>query len=272
MAVTTLRNIATAISDMLEDVLDFKPQLEVMATMDQKIVFREDWTYYANVEGAIQPFNPFVELTTPGEVHCMERPALHYTAAHLNHAWAAGSFDYFYMPNPQFFQLVADFLNVYLNEDQLWSKLHPKPTQHFLQFHLSLEKLVAVKVPELAEELLHLQTEIGSEQSSFRHQVFREGMTREDALKLYDVSGSHYENVITQDFWDRHQIQYVLNELTVKLARIVNAQFPAIRPLAERSVQPQHGYDVFCATVLNDNQVSVSSLGDYRILHWEINQ
>lgn len=274
MAETSLKNIVSAIVDALEGVLDFKPQLEVMVSVgqNQQIIFREDWTYYMQGPGGPLPFDPFVHTEVVGEVFCVEKPTTRYSKAHINHALATSSFDYSFITNPLLFQLVADFLNVYLNEDQLWAKLHAKPREHFLQKYLSLESLVANKAPELSADLHALQYDVGAAKVSFSLDVARPGMSPEEVSKIYEARGANYENVITQDFWERHQVRYILTELTVKLARIISKQIPAIRHLAERSAQPTYGYDVFFASVLGNNKISVSSLGDYRVLHWEINK
>lgn len=274
VATTTLVNIADAISQALEHVINFKPQLEVMRSLDGKILFREDWTYYTNTEGAVLPFNPFNPETelVPGDVYCMERPTLVYSAVHLNNAYRAGNFDYGYMPNPALFQLVADALNVILNEDQLWTRVFRQPRAHFLQDYIGLERLVQFSLPELADDLRELQQDIGSEQQSFRHLVAGGRMTREQAMHIYEVSGTKYENEITQDFWDRQPVRVILRELSVSIERIITSLFPTVRGLAERSVHPAHGYDVFFCDVIADNQLAVKNLGDFRILHWELNQ
>jgi hypothetical protein len=42
--------------------------------------------------------------------------------------------------------------------------------------------------------------------------------------------------------------------------------------MAERSGHPAYGYDVFHVTVLAGTEVVVRTLGDYRILHWELSK
>jgi hypothetical protein len=274
IATTNLRNILDPITQVLENVLDFKPQLEVVVSSDHAIVFREDLTYYTETEsGQVLPYNPFISSDAPaGDVRCMERPALLYSQEHLNRMFAKSAFDYVYMANPKLYHLMADAINVWLNEDQLWVKQYRAPREHFLQQYIHLDRLVEVLAPEVTEDLRQLQTEIGSEQTSFRLQLANESMTRAEALARYDARASKYENTITQDFWERSEVQYALRVLTMKLYRVVTALFPTARREAERSMHPAYGYDVFYASVAGDRELVIKQLGDYRILRWELGQ
>lgn len=273
IATTSLKNIADAISHLLENVLDFKPQVEAITTLAGQVLFTENLSYYTvNADTKVtKTFNPFKETRADGDVFCIEQPNLHYSADHLNNMWRTNDFEYTYVTNSTLFSLVADFLTMYLNEDQVWVHNHRKPRENALQQYLNLEKLVYTWLPDLVPDLQKLQTEIGSEQTSFRLLLDDGSRTRAEILKLYEMRGARYENVRLQDFFDLQPVRVVVNELYIGLARIITQLFPTVRVLAERTAHPAHGYDVYRAVVVGQ-RVAVSSLGDYRVLNWELNK
>lgn len=288
MATTQLKNILETIAFALENVLDFKPQLEVMMSLDRKVIFREDYHYYLAGD-QYRPFDPFAEFPeedTDTDVLCVERPNVRYSLRHLKLIQRQAGYDFTYIPNPQLFQLMADSLTVSLNEDQLWVKQFREPRAHFLQKYVSLEKTVRTMAPELAEDLTALNNDMHDERMSFMHgitgqavyletskvmEVAKLDLSTEGALALYDkIHAEKYESVLVQDFWDRPAMRQALREFTVMLTRAINNIFPTARQLAEQSLCPAYGYDVFQAEVVADREIVVKKLGDYRVLYWEL--
>lgn len=271
VATTQLSSILSSLALGLEDVLNFKPQLEVMTSVDRTVLFRQDHTYYSVSEtGQRLPYNPFAGEEVVGDVMCVQKPNLRYSKDHLRAVMAQNGFDYTYVANPLLFHLVADALTVMLNEDQLWVRLHRQPAEHFLQKYLTLEVIVHRMAPELTQALAEYHADVGSLQSDFNLTVDRTGRTQAQIISAYEARSSRYEDQVTQDFWNRQPMQVALRELTVVLYKAIQAMFPKAFKLAERSLYPAHGYDVFIAEATPDNQVVIKNLGDYRILFWEM--
>lgn len=277
MATASLRNIASALTGVLENVLQFKPTLEVLLSHSGQLMFREDLTYYVNLNGADIGYNPFIDNVIPdNDIQCNESPLFCYPAKRLATNLPGANFDT--MINPIFYQLIADYINVELNQDQLWINKFCPCSTNVLQNYVSLEKLVQTMVPELWGDFIGLQHEINLERTEFFERIQASKMqnlefvTPQRALEIYEARGKQYENSVTQDFWDRNEIQTALRELRAHMGRVIFALFPAVHVAAERAAHPSYGYDVFHAFVLDDKQLVVKNLGDYRILHWELKQ
>lgn len=288
VATTTLKNIATALAHVLEGVLVFKPQQEAMITQEGKFVFREDLNYYIDTDAGEQWFNPFTWVgPVPGDVRCAEDSSFYLTKPFLDNIWS--TLDYVFVTNPLLNVMVADLLTVVLNQEQLWVKKHGPLLTHFMQNYVDLEKLVRTRVPEMGLPLLQLQGEVTSLRQDFAHEFFRNKpqqrylTTDADLARIYEARGKQNENKAIQEFWDRPEIQDALNDLQMAVEKIITGLFPTVRAVAERSSLPAFGYDVFFATVANNtevilkntgitsSEVVLKNLGDYRVLHWEIN-
>jgi hypothetical protein len=277
LASSSLRAIANTLARALEGLLVFKPQLEAMITHQGQTVFREDFTYFSEIDGVRAEYDPFTMATAiPGDIQCEEDDTFFLTKPFLESIWV--SLDYAHFTNPLLLVMVADLLNFSLNEDQPWAKKHrPAPTQ-YMQNYVDLEKLIKARIPEMGVAYLGLQQELHLHKHEFVSQLMQERanaksyLTQEDADKMYELHGKHTEEQIRQDFWDLPEICEVLIELRLTMEKIVISLFPTIRGASERSSLPAFGYDVFFASVINDNEVVVKNLGDYRVLYWEMNQ
>lgn len=246
IASTNLETIAVAIAQALEGVMMFKPLIETMKTPSGKVVFREDRKYFALLDGEFQEFNPFIaDNPAEGDVYCEQKIEVILTRKNLHRVWSALEFDY--IGNPMLQQVVADLLTIMLNIDQQWIKFYRKPCRDFLQDYICLEKLVAVKRPELASEYRQL------------------------LQSVFESRNSHQSEILINEFWSRPEISDISTELTNRLGKIVLNLFPAARIAAERSVHPAYGYDIYYATADMGNQLVIKRLGDYRILQWELN-
>ncbi len=289
MATTRLSNILETIAFALEKVLDFKPQLEVMMSLDRKVVFREDYHYLAESEkGNFILYNPFKGDVPEGDVICYQQPNLRYNRDHLKAMIAQDGFDYTHIPNPQLFHLVADALTEMLNEDQLWVRRHRKPRVHFLQKYISLEKTVHVMAPQLTKELDDLDRDLDIAKRSFVRDATAKAayldtawasivtnldMSAANAIDAYErFYAQKNENLLAQEFWELRPMQLALRELTVALGRAILNIFPVARTIGDHSLAPANGYDVYQAEVVGDREIIVRKLGDYRILHWELQQ
>lgn len=269
LAHTSLANVAGPIASALEQVLDFKPQLEVIRSPNGTMLFREDWQYVQETDGKIYPINPFAVDDMPdGNIFRVGAPYALSSRTHIAHVWQDRMYDF--MMNPVMCELVADFLNWSLNVDQIWTHNHREPTQHFLQKYLNLDRLVELELPELKSDLELMYQDAGGEQTRYRLQGA--DVPRELGMAGYDARAVEAELRIRQEFWDKQQVQCVLRELAVSLERIMTAHFPTMRDLAELSLHPARGYDVYYAIPTHERGVTVLCLGDYRILHWELNQ
>lgn len=276
MATSSLKTITTALAQLLEKVLIFKPELEAMVTHHGDVIFREDWNYYVEIDGKSQAYAPFTSNgIAPGDVLCVEKPNFYLPRQQLESIWL--SLDYVHFSNPLMHTLVADFLTVLLNEDQNWVKNHSRLATHVVQNYLDLQKLVIEHAPQMKHAYSMLVQDVLLERQLFVSELLRTKLmenrsllTQEEAMHIYEVRGKQYENRVVQDFWDHADIQAVLNEFRVAMERIIIGLFPTVRSVAELSLHPAHGYDVFYATVMGDTEVVVKNLGDYRILHWEL--
>ena len=275
VATSTLKNIATALAHALEGVLVFKPEIEAMVTHAGQIVFREDWKYYSMVGEVRHEYNPFTAGgNAPGDVYCEDEEDFFLTQAFLASIWH--SLDYTHFTNPLLLVMVADLLTFSLNEDQDWVKEHkPSPTQ-FMQNYVDLERTLSLHAADMLSPYYQMQhtaallkedfmIELGHEKSHVKHII-----AREDAEKMYEARGKRAEEVLRQDFWDRPEIREVLIDLRMRAERIVGALFPTVRIVAERSSLPAFGYDVFHVCVVNQTDVVITNLGDYRVLSWEM--
>lgn len=275
VATSTLKNIASALAQALENVLLFKPELEAMVTHQGQIVFREDWRYYAEVNGVRVEYNPFTAAgNAPGDVRCEDDPDFFLTQSFLASIWH--TLDYVRYTNPLLLVMVADLLTFSLNEDQDWVKQHkPSPTQ-FMQNYVDLDKLIPRYLPELTNAYYQMQHNAAMVKEDFMTELvhdkhhLKQVISREEAEKMYEARGKHAEEVLRQDFWDLPELREVLIDLRMKAEKIVNALFPTIRAVAERSSLPVYGYDVFHVTSVNQSDITITNLGDYRILSWEL--
>ncbi len=278
VATATLKNIAVPLNHLLEDVLVFKPQLDALVTQQGQTVFREDWHYYTETpEGSFQiEYDPFkTGRNIPGTIRCQEDTSFCLHKDFLESIWH--SLDYAQITNPLLSVMVADFLTVKLNEDQDWVTRHAKLPTHFMQNYVSLEKLVNTRAPDLILAYHNLSADVLAAREDFMLEVaHRKGtnyifLSKQEIQKMYDARGRHYEDVAIQDFWERHEVQEILNELQIAAGRVISGLFPTIRAVAERSLMPAFGYDVFSATT-SGTRITVKNLGDYRVLHWELNK
>lgn len=279
LASSSLRSIANSLARALEGLLVFKPQLEAMITHQGQTVFREDFTYYTETpeQGFRIEYNPFtMGLNIPGDIRCAEDSTFFLTKPFLESIWL--SLDYAHFTNPLLLVMVSDLLNFSLNEDQLWAKQHrPAPTQ-FMQNYVELEKLIKLRIPEMGVAYLTHQQELQVHRNDVISQLAAQRANSgtiilpTDLENLYEIHGKHEEEQIRQDFWDLPEIREALIDLRMVMEKIVIALFPTVRGASERSSLPAFGYDVFFASVINECEVVVKTLGDYRVLHWEMNK
>lgn len=259
----------------LENVLVFKPQLEVMMTVQQEVVFREDWHYYAVTDEGNVPYEPMtMGKNIPGNIKCQEDIHFSLTKEFLESIWH--SLDYGFIPNPLLHVLVADFLTHTLNEEQYWVKKHAKCPSHFLQNYLDLDKVIYNYLPSLYGDYNYLQQDINVLRADFVD-LLRRGkglagdlMTDEEITRSYKARGMQAEERLIQDFWDRADMQEVLDDIKMQVHKIINSLFPTLRVAAERTVSPSLGFDVFVASVVANEHIVIKNIGDYRILHWEL--
>lgn len=245
IASTNLETIAMAIAQALDGVMLFNPLVETMKTPSGKVVFREDRKYYSLVDGQFQDFYPFLADNPPeGDVYDEHQSEVIFTKKNLHRMWCALEFDY--VSNPVLQEVIADLLTITLNDGQEWAKIYRQPERDFLQDYVSLEKLVAVKKPELANEYRRLLQEV------------------------FESRNSHQSELLIKEFWSKREVCEVSRELTNSLGKIVLSLFPAVRIAAERSLHPAYGYDIYYADVDMSNRLVVKRLGDYRILEWEL--
>lgn len=280
VATATIKNIALPLTHLLEDVLVFKPQLDAIVTHQGQTVFREDWHYYQEgVEGSEDGtihYDPFtMGNKIEGTVRCQEDTSFCLYKDFLDSIWH--SLDYVQIANPLLSVMVADFLNIKLNEDQEWVSNHTKLLTHFMQNYVSLDKLILTRAPELILGYHNLAADVLAAREDFTLEVAHQKgtnyifLSKQEIEKMYDARGRQYEDVAIQDFWERYEIQEVLNELQIAVGRVISGLFPTIRAVAERSLMPAFGYDVFSVTA-SGLRVTVKNLGDYRVLHWELNK
>jgi hypothetical protein len=275
VASSTLKNIASALTQALESVLVFKPEIEAMVTHSGQIVFREDWKYFSMINGLRQEYNPFVVGgNAPGDVYCDDDKDFFLTQAFLASIWH--SLDYVHFTNPLLLVMIADLLTFSLNEDQEWVKEHAQSPTQFMQNYVDLERALGQNAADMLPHFYQMQHTAALLKEDFMvdlisdkakiHQV----ISREEAEKMYEARGKHAEEVLRQDFWDRPEVREVLIDLRMRAEKIVGALFPTTRAVAERSSLPAHGYDVFHVTVVNQTDVVITNLGDYRVLSWEM--
>lgn len=283
-----ISEVAAALAIALDGVFPGSTMIEVIKGGDNSIIFRNDYSYYfkeTNTNSTvINDYNPFnEEEEVIGNVYCNELPMFflpQQTVEQLKQTWF-----YQTVANPILYEVIADYLTFRLNEEQTWAKLHSKCKNHIAQNYVSLDKLVSRYTPELSNDYLNLIHDINHEKESFvrdeQNKRIREINESKDslgdlafinnayAMHMYETRGKQYENVITQDFCDRREIQSALNEVSVLIGRIVAAHLNIEAIAAERSLNPAYGYDVYYA-VIENNRLVVKNLGDYRILHWEL--
>lgn len=279
-ATTNLEKISAQLIQALEDYTDFKPMLETIGVLGHKPLFVEGNNYYwINPEnGNLEEYNPFLGHGLPvvqHDIQCVQKPKWKFTAK--EYARIAGApMDYSFTSNPRLYYLVADFINVTLNEEQEWVKQHSSERPCALQPYLSLERVVINKAPELLDDYKALVADITSartdsissiiQKKSFTH----EPPTIEEAFEIYRNKDSRYEQTALQDFWEKAPIKAAVRELNNILGSIVVGFFPAVRVVSETSLRKTKGYDVYHTSVTNDDFLTISYLGDYRILMWEL--
>lgn len=275
---SSIKSIALSLAHALEKVLVFKPQLEAMVTAQCQVVFREDWHYYAETESGNIPYNFLKDgRSFPGDIKCQEDIHVFFNKTFLEDIWH--NLDYAYLPNPLMHVLVADFLTYALNEDQYWVSKHADCQTHFLQNYVDLGRLVENYIPDAYNEYLYMEQDIHALRADFA-QSLRKGKTSLEAALItpaeinrsYQARGVQEEERLIQDFWDRSDVQSLLDDMKMHVQRIINSLFPTIRNAAERSSMPAYGYDVFQASVVGEEFIVVKNIGDYRILHWELNK
>ncbi len=281
-----ISEVATALAIALSDVFPSSTMIEVIKSGDNSIIFRDDYSYYFKSGQECIPYNPFnEEEIVIGDVYCNELLMFYLsqdTVEKLKQTWF-----YQTVANPLLYEVIADYLTFRLNEEQPWAKLHSRCKTHLAQNYVNLDKLVAQYVPELSNDYLHLMHDISSEKESFIR-TEQDKRTREIseskgsygelafintayALHMYEVRGKQYENIITQDFCDRQEVQSAFNEISVIIGRIIALHVHIELTVAERSLKGAFGYDVYQA-VIENNRLVVKNLGDYRILHWELSK
>lgn len=277
VATTSLKNIATALSHALEHVLIFKPQLEAMVTLRGQIVFREDWHYYTEVNGIRHCFDPFVSGGDAlGNVYCEENRKLRLTKKFLDSVWH--TLNYEYITNPLLHVMIADYLTFTLNEEQEWARSYSNLQMHFMQNYIDLDKLVKEYAPEAFSKYASMIHDVSLARVDFMTQLsqdkvrLNQSISEKEALAMYEARGKQYEDTATQDFWDLPAIRAALQEIMVAVSRVIISLFPTVRAVTEKSIQAIYGYDVFHVSVLAETEIVVKSLGDYRILHWELQQ
>jgi hypothetical protein len=277
VATASTKNIALPLAHLLEDVLIFKPQLDAIVTHQGQMVFREDWHYYQECDdGAILPYDPFtMGNKVEGVVRCQEDTGLCLHKDFLDSIWH--SLDYAQVTNPLLSVMVADFLGMKLNEEQEWVAHYAKLPTHFMQNYVNLEKLILARAPELMPGYQNLAADVLAAREDFALEVARQKgtnyifLSKQEIEKMYNARGRQYEDIAIQDFWERPEVQEVLNDLQIAVGRVISGLFPTIRAVAERSLMPAFGYDVFLVTT-SGTRINVSNLGDYRVLHWELNK
>jgi hypothetical protein len=276
-AAATLRNIGSALAQALQKVLIFNAQIETAVTGHGQTIFREDQTYYY-LEGSNKyVFNPFNGSDLPGtDIYCDDNPHLRYSKEFLDKVWM--SLDFVHVVNPLMHVMVADFLTVSLNEEQLWAKNHSKLQTHVMQNYVDLERLLENYAPDMGMQYYQMLQNVELTKQDFILEL-TEGKTAEQAMitaasaeAIYKARGGEVIEKLIQGFWDLPEIQQALDEIRIILERIVTSQFPTIRLMAERSTHPAYGYDVFHVVVLGETELVVRTLGDYRILQWELNK
>lgn len=283
-----MSNIADALAIDLAPIFPVPTTIEVVKSADNTIIFRDDHTYYFKSESNVQQhisFDPFAteQPSILGDVYCNEIPLLCIPARLLERIKTQTYFQT--VANPLLFEVVADFLTFRLNEEQSWAKLHSRCKSHVAQNYAKLELLVEHFVPELMFAYQCMVNDIELHRREFVQKLQRDRMmeiqqagysdldfvTESYAMKLYEVRGKQYEDVIIQDFWDRREIQNALNEVAVSISKVIGYQFRIEKDMAERSLNPAFGYDVYQASI-EGNRLVMRNLGDYRILHWELNR
>lgn len=243
MTTTNLDTLASTIAPILEPVLNVSPLIEIMRAPTGKIIFRADANYLARYsEEDVSPFDPF-DVTDPpsADVYCAETRELVITKKHLQRMWRSMYFEY--ITNPKLHHVIADVLTMMLNEEQEWAKLYQNDGYHILQPHLSLEKIFTIHTPGRLTDYYSLRAEARDE----------------DTWQKY-----------VNEMWTGHAVRDVANDILRELRHAITRFFPVVRVFSERSLSPKHGYDVFSAEVEGTNQLVVKNLGDYRILHWEL--
>lgn len=262
---------------MLEGLLVFKPQLEAMITHQGLTVFREDFKYFTEVDGVRKEYNPFtMGMTIPGDIQCEEDSEFFLTKPFLEGIWV--NLDYAHFTNPLLLVMVSDLLNFSLNEDSLWAKHHREAPTQFMQNYVDLEKLIKTRMPEMGVDYLYFQQSLQQHRSNYMSEIAANRVSGGSLLfpanveQIYEARGKHEEDQMVQDFWDRGEIREALIELRMAMEKIVIALFPTVRSVSERSSLPAFGYDVFYASVANESEVVIRTLGDYRVLHWEMNK
>jgi hypothetical protein len=277
LASSSLRLIANSLARVLEGLLVFKPQLEAMVTHQGLTVFREDFKYFSEIDGNRTEYNPFtMGLNIPGDIQCEEDSTFFLTKPFLEGIWM--SLDYAHFTNPLLLVLVADLLNFSLNEDQPWAKCHRESPTQFMQNYVDLEKLIKQRMPEMGVDYLYLQQSVQQHRSNYMSEIASSRISDGSLLfpanmeQIYEARGKREEDQMVQDFWDRGEIREMLIDLRMEVEKIVISLFPTVRAASERSSMPAFGYDVFFASVINECEVVVRTLGDYRVLHWEMNK
>jgi hypothetical protein len=276
-AASSLRNIGAALAQALQKVLIFNAQLETAVTGHGETIFREDQTYYYMEGSNKYVFNPFTGSDLPAsDVYCEENPHLRYSKEFLARVWY--SIDYVHVINPLMHVMVADFLTVSLNEEQLWSKNHSRLPTHVMQNYVDLERLIENFAPEMGMQYYQMLQNVELTKQDFVAELVKDKpaqdalLTAASAEASYHARGGEAIEKLVQGFWDLPEIQQALDDVRIILERIVTSQFPTIRLMAERSTHPAYGYDVFHVTVVGESELVVRTLGDYRILQWELNK
>lgn len=271
----TLKNIADVLVESMQSVLVFTPRLEAAVAPNGIFLFREDETYYFLEGNNKYLFNPFKGDVLPkSDVYCEDRPHLRYTAEFLNSIWLA--LDYVWIPNPLLNILVSDFLTITLNEEQVWAQSYAKLPVHVMQNYVDLENLIKHYAPGMTGAYYSMLNDIELTKQDFVHDLTKDKtgekamLSAASAEALYLASGKDAIGKIIQGFWDHPNIQNALDEVRIVFERVIISLFPTIRLVAERSSQPIYGYDVYHVSILVGNEIAVRTLGDYRILTWEM--
>lgn len=274
IASITPKLISETIAELWGPLLVFNPQLEAVIDIHtRKTLFRDDWNYYTLLNGNSVPFNPFTHHTVTGDVWCTEDDTVYYTKKFLEES--AGRWEWVYIPNPLLAVMIADLLTIMLNREQKWLKEYRSLPCHPMQNYISLDKFVDM-VPNVKMKYISTMNKIAESKQDFIFELLQSKqksgafIDNDEVEKIYAARGKNDTEILIQDFWDSEYAQLALNEIQTNVEALIVKAFPQVRSATERSLCEAYGYDVYEA-VVSGPLVLVKSLGDYRILHWEMN-
>lgn len=259
------------------------------------IVFRDDYEYYlaamqdSQVTYAYNPFEAVDLDTLPNvNIYCREIPKFVLpVSVYVKHE---ASLNLVSMANPLVISIIADYLTLSINREQLWSRYHYVPKEHPMQQYLSLRAIITTQLPHLLGLYTMALGEIEDSKTTFMNQVIQSNQTYKPGLTnldnyaqsiegisdayletAYEARGKSYELVVLQDIWDHPDVQDFLQTVEVTIARTIGRHTRVENIIAELacSHRATRAHDVyFCHAV--GNRLVIKNLGDYRVLNWEL--